>query len=307
MIHVYIRGRLGNQLFQYAFVRMLQKYNPEVKVCYHFDDVYSQGGINEGWENSLKYFNTVDVEERNNKSSLSLIQRIILWFYWRKYPHKASIEDKHIYQIKWVKLLNRVGLYYLDLGYFPFFKVLKSDVIVSGNFECDKYFSEIKEDLIREIIPKMPILETNKSLLHMINKTNSVCISIRRGDFVDNSDFSTLLNVCTKKYFEKAIKKMKELVSNAKFFFFSDDINWVKDNISIEGECYYENGADPVWEKLRLMYSCKHFIISNSTFSWWAQYLGRFSDKIVIAPSRWYNSDYIPDIIQSNWIKIDVD
>ena len=99
---------------------------------------------------------------------------------------------------------------------------------------------------------------------------------------------------------------MKEKLENPTFIFFSDDINWVKENIKIgECVCYYERGVDPVWEKLRLMYSCKHFIISNSSFSWWAQYLSRNENKIVISPNRWYNDGRTADLLDESFIKIE--
>ena len=62
----------------------------------------------------------------------------------------------------------------------------------------------------------------------------------------------------------------------------------------------------PVYETLRLMYSCKHFILSNSTFSWWGQYLSQNDKKVVISPSRWNNDDFYTPLMDSEWIKIEV-
>ena len=87
---------------------------------------------------------------------------------------------------------------------------------------------------------------------------------------------------------------------------FSDDIEWVKNNLDFKCETYYENGNDPVWEKLRLMSCCKHFVISNSSFSWWAQYLSCNKNKIVYAPTKWYVDNRKVDIFQDSWKYINV-
>lgn len=82
---------------------------------------------------------------------------------------------------------------------------------------------------------------------------------------------------------------MQKKVNNPVFIFFSDDIEWCKGNFSsIKYELYFESGKDTLAEKISLMSSCKHFIISNSTFSWWAQWLGQNEKKIVISPKHWY-------------------
>lgn len=97
---------------------------------------------------------------------------------------------------------------------------------------------------------------------------------------------------------------IKRRVAKPVFILFSDDMDWVRENVRIDAECHYESGADPVWEKLRLMYSCRHFIIPNSTFAWWAQWLSRSEDKVVVSPERWFNDDRPQFLIQDDFIKI---
>lgn len=179
-------------------------------------------------------------------------------------------------------------------------------VICKGCFEIPSLLEHIKPILIKEFTPKFPPMENNVGLYDVINKSNSVCVSVRRGDFVDERHRSSFF-VCDKKYFESAIHLAKELVRDPVFIFFSDDIDWVKKNISVEAPSFYESGNDPVWEKLRLMYNCKHFIISNSTFSWWAQYLSRNTkDKVVISPDHWFNvyTGFPSPLIADYFVKI---
>ena len=307
MIHVYIRGRLGNQLFQYAFVRMLQHYNPEQQAIYHFDEVYSAGTKEQDFINALQGFKTIGVNESSEYPHLTILQRIALKLYFLRYPHKATIDKRTNYQMKWIKVMNFLGLFYLDHGYYSFKKKLKGDIIVSGNFESERYFKDIKEDILKEITPKKPISDSNINLLKKIHACNSISLSIRRGDFVDDPNVNNLHGVCTKAYYKRAVDYIQEHVQDPVLFIFSNDIEWVKQNIDFPIETYYENGSTPSWETLELMSNCKHFIISNSTFNWWAQYKGNYKDKIVIAPERWFNNPLVPDIYMDSWIKLSVD
>lgn len=303
-------GRLGNQFFRYAFAKKLQKYNPKEKLVFNFDFLNSlHKNENDGHENSLRYFNTKGTDNVG-KIKCSLIQCVLLKIYWKLYPWSEPFKIRNQYEKKWVKLLEFFGLYYLGLGYHPF-RLKKpwwvKNIIVNGCWESEKYFSGIEDEIRAEFVPSIPVHEHNRELLDIIRTTNSVAISIRRGDFTDNPDIKNIYCVCNKKYYYDAIDIIKGKINNPVFIFFSNDIEWVKNNIKIEDvQCYYESGSDEVWETFRLMSSCKNFIISNSTLHWWAQFCSNNSSKIVVAPSRWYNIEFNSELYQNHWILVDV-
>ena len=66
------------------------------------------------------------------------------------------------------------------------------------------------------------------------------------------------------------------------------------------------NDALTNFEDLKLMATCKHNIIANSSFSWWGAWLNQNVEKIVISPEQWFNDDsrYTGDIIPASWVKI---
>ena len=310
MIYVYMNGRLGNQLFRYAFSKQLQKHNPKEKLVYNFDAIYRQHhDASDGYENILKKFNTTGTEVQD-EVNYSIIQYAVWKIFNRFYPRTSSFYVQNRYEKKWIPIMQFFGMYFLTLGYakFPLKKPWWiKNLIVNGAFECDKYFEGLNDDLKRDFIPKCPLGVRNKNLMDAIEHTNSVAICVRRGDYVDVEQIKNRYFVCNKKYYERALSEIFKRVENPVLVFFSNDIQWVKKTIKIEGyTCCYEPENNPVWETLRLMSSCKHFIISNSTLHWWAQYLSNSKDKVVIAPSRWYNDDIKSDLYQDNWTLIDV-
>ena len=177
-------------------------------------------------------------------------------------------------------------------------------VFTYGSFEKYDYFKAIESILKREFTPIHPCRKENQSLYDVICNSNSVCLAVRRGDFMTGSNRKTFY-VCDLEYFKRAVDYMQKHVENPVFIVFSNDIAWVKNNLKIEGDVFYESGNDPVWETFRLMYSCKHFIISNSTLHWWAQWRSENADKIVVAPNRWYNAKgWENHLLQDNFVRI---
>lgn len=279
LIEVNITGQLGNQLFQYACARQMQEiYGGEIILNIH------------ELSNTMKNFNLALCDFTLNKNVT--IEK-------EKKLSKVSAEKLYVKIMRkylpnlFFSLNAQRGVYIW--GYSRIYKELPplkrkvDNIVLNGFWQSEKYFGSITEVLRDEFTPKYARIEENKDLYELIENTNSVCVTIRRGDFLTPEHVNTFY-VCNSEYFNAAMQRMKEIVKDCVFFAFSDDIEWVKHNITFPGKVYFERGNDPVWEKLRLMYSCKHFVLSNSSFSWWAQYLSRNSEKVVIAPDRWYNS-----------------
>jgi hypothetical protein len=142
----------------------------------------------------------------------------------------------------------------------------------------------------------------------MIQKSESVSIHFRRYNSPNSIDTSSFHGLCNAFYYDEAIKYISSRVIKPIYYVFSDDINWAKDYLSkydIEF-IFIENNKFKFHEDFRLMMSCRHNIIANSSFSWWTAWLNDNENKIVISPKKWFNTDeheYI-DVIPGSWIKL---
>lgn len=141
--------------------------------------------------------------------------------------------------------------------------------------------------------------------MRRIIETNSVSIHIRRGDYLSEINQGLYGGICTEMYYAKAITYICNKIDQPSFFVFSNEIDWVKNNVDIPNPTYidFNNGADS-WQDMFLMSQCKHNIIANSSFSWWGAWLNRNTNKIVITPSRFINLEEDSDIIPDAWIRI---
>lgn len=131
-------------------------------------------------------------------------------------------------------------------------------------------------------------------------------IHIRRGDYLT---FSTIYGgICTIEYYKKAVSYLCSALNNPVFVVFSDDMDWVRNNIYFPEEAKvhfvdFNRGKDS-WQDMNLMSKCMHNIIANSTFSWWGAWLNENPEKIVICPDRLTQRGDSPDIFPEEWIKM---
>ena len=116
----------------------------------------------------------------------------------------------------------------------------------------------------------------------------------------------TLGDVCTEAYYNKAMDYMEQRLGNCQFYFFSDDIEWVKEHYRKSNALYIESNMFERyqnWFDMCLMSFCSHHIIANSTYSWWGAWLNP-REKIVIAPKTWARSKNFADICPVEWIRM---
>ncbi|MCM1225192.1 MAG: alpha-1,2-fucosyltransferase [Lachnospiraceae bacterium] len=297
-------GRLGNQLFRYAYARKLS-IETNQPIFFNFKNV-----IKKNWEISINEFLIAPYENKVVKNRPEyLLKKFIVDIYRFKRKvrlffttvEKRRIRDDKI-SLKYAKKLEKYGIFFISEGFYNFNSLNHKHLILHGMFESSKYFDSIKEVLKIDLEPKI-INHSNDKLIEDIRNSESVCVSIRRGDFL-TGDIKKTHFVCDENYYNKAIQIIKEKLPEAKFFIFSDDIEWVKNNILCPEGSVFESGNDNVSEKLRVMKNCKNFILSNSTFSWWCQYLSENENKLVISPKRWSKIEYISDLIEEDWILI---
>lgn len=137
---------------------------------------------------------------------------------------------------------------------------------------------------------------------------NSVSVHIRRGDYVTKSRYNKTYAHCTVKYYENAVDYIAKKFPNPHIYIFSDDTDWIKENIKFPYETEYvtHNIGQNSFEDIRLMSNCKHNVIANSTFSWWGAWLNQNSEKIVVCPDVWFQDSRIvqTDIYPKEWIRI---
>ena len=165
-------------------------------------------------------------------------------------------------------------------------------------------------DYRKEILKILEFTENSseqfKSYFDKINKGNSVAIHFRRGDYLSKK-LNDTHNILSSDYYQRSIDFIKIKVKKPNFFIFTDDMSYIRNtNFVKKNKCFLID-TQSSYQDLHLMSKCKHFIIANSSFSWWGAWLSSNKKKIVCTPNIWTKTNISTiDLIPKNWIKIKI-
>ena len=171
--------------------------------------------------------------------------------------------------------------------------------IFSGYYQTEKYFKEHKEIIKKKFSPRQDFISKTILDFPFLKQGTTLGMHIRRESFYVNQQTSPSLTI---EYYNEALARAP-MCNN--ILIVSDDIAWCKENFKFDNVFFSEGYAD--YEDMWLLSLCDHFIISNSSFSWWGAYLCQNNNKVVITPSKWFGpaiKDYPYDIWCDGYVRI---
>jgi len=299
MIVVKLKGGMGNQMFQYAFGKYLAtKYNTEIKLDLSFllDRIHRENFVFRNYDLDIFKLKEVNFAKENDLAKFGLSNsRLLNLFYKRILGHTNKylvIREKH---------------FHFDDNELSF----PNNVYLDGYWQSEKYFIDIENEIRSDFGFKNKLFGECKNLAEIIESIQSVCVHVRRADFVHLESSAKIHGFIGQDYFYKAVDLLSEIINDFEIFVFSDNIDWCIENLSFTKNTTFVTHVykdEKIGNHLHLMTKCKHFIISNSTFSWWGAWLSNNHDKIVVAPKRWFADEKMnnqtQDLIPESWIRL---
>ncbi len=207
-------------------------------------------------------------------------------------------------RLRLVRPLFRRWHFESAITYDPSVRTLHAPLCLVGYWQSERYFIDIADKIRADFTLLQPLDSTNARLLKLARSDRSVGLHVRRGDFISLNDAAQLHGMCSVDYYRRAISLVRKRCPECHFLIFSDDPEWARAELPLDPSAVFVTGnAERPEQDLALMSACKHHIIANSSFSWWAGWLGDSPEQMVIAPSPWYASPKLDarDLAVSRW------
>lgn len=307
MVIIQLAGGLGNQMFQYALYLQLKSLGREVKI----DDV---SGFAEDLQRvpALAPFG-ITYDRPTKKELVKMLDSSMLP--WQRVRRKLFGRHKKAYFEESKLFIPEVLTW--------------DNIYLEGYWQTEKYFWKQRDVLLR-------VYDTNKLVQYLtqkgvwqrsingqksaaqyamgINNTCSASVHVRRGDYLRPENQALFGGICTEAYYMEGMRLMRERYPRCCFYLFCNDKRWARENFAVQkdvtlvdltdGEGTADENRDLDYAEFVLMSRCKHHILANSSFSWWASYLNPNPDSFVLAPDRWLNHVDCRDFYREDMHKI---
>ncbi len=293
MILMKLVGGLGNQMFQYALGRHLSEINhTELKLdtSYLLDRRPRPNVVFRNFDLPVFDMN-LQVASADEVAAFTGNHQSLPRRYWHRLT--TRINPPNIIREK-------------QYGFDPSVLTTGNHSYLEGYWQSEKYFKAVETIIRSDFAFKTQILEKSRTLTGEIINSNAICLNVRRTDFITVPSSSQGLGFVGLDYYRRAVDQMRRSIENPRYFVFSDDIEWCKENLNLtDPHTFVEHihAGEKFCNYLQMMTLCKHYIIPNSTFAWWGAWLGCNNEKIVVAPKRWVASMEIfnPSITPAAW------
>jgi len=283
MVISYIIGGLGNQLFQYAAGRCVAERNkvPLKLDIHNLKNFDSRNFDLEKFHTGILFATEEEIRNLRPSGNVAKLRQYLEPKFQRTYHRERSF--------RYDKSFRNIG----------------PNAYLKGYFQCEDYFAPIADILRKEFTLKEEYTPNVLNLSLQLKNENSVALHVRRGDYT-KPEMRTFHGVLTPDYYIAAMQLMLERNPGSKFFLFSDDIKWAKENLPTDNiTCVSGEYSKNHFEDFYLMSQCQHNIIANSSYSWWTAWLNANPNKVVIGPEQWFtdtknNQDRTP----TGWLRI---
>jgi hypothetical protein len=280
-MYVVVRGGLGNQMFQVAHaLRLARRFH----VTPRYVDLTARARVGRQWD-----LGCFGVQPARLPTGYGHLLSAAL-----KFSSEWSRVTRH--DLPWVHLQTADELRPK--------KPAKPPLLVSGYWQGPDFFDGV-ESVVRSTF-RFPDIPLKWKLVPDAHRAEAIALHVRRGDYVSDPRANALHLVCDAHWYRKAWMQLCGMVKPGRTFVFSDDADWAREHLDLPGDIQYvpNDPSRPAWVDMSEMSSCQHFIISNSSFSWWAAYLGLSPASVVIAPAHWFRNTPTQElrICPSSWL-----
>jgi len=287
---LHLKGGLGNQMFQYAAGR-------DLSLRLGVPLWLELGGL----ENTNRSYRLGEYAVAANIVDTRTARR------WIGADWKLPLIYKVVQKLRpyYRRAIFRPATFAFDAN----IRRVRPPVMLDGYFQSPRYFEDHWNQIAAELTLSQPLPDSTQRMRDQIcTCENAVGVHIRRGDYVTDPEVQQFHGICGLDYYMRGMEKIAAMTVAPTFFVFSDCLDWAKNLLPAVYSMVFVDchRAESDYLDLFLLSQCTHFVLANSSFSWWGAWMAQRRGKVV-APGRWFLAPHLQthDLILNDWVRLE--